>query len=73
MIGQYLSNNSKKRHSVILPKILDLNRPLVGTKKFFGITSNVSKGYRKRFSDAYKKNKLQKPSEKLRDESNDIN
>jgi hypothetical protein len=31
MIGQYLSNNNEKRYSVILPKILDLNRPLVYT------------------------------------------
>jgi hypothetical protein len=29
MIGQYLSNNNEKRYSAILPKILDLNQPMV--------------------------------------------
>jgi hypothetical protein len=29
MIGQYLSNNNEKRYSAILPKISDLNWPLV--------------------------------------------
>jgi hypothetical protein len=31
MIGQYLSNNNEKRYSAILPKNLDLNRPIDST------------------------------------------
>jgi hypothetical protein len=33
MIGQYLPNNNEERYSAILPKILDLNRFFITSKR----------------------------------------